>query len=54
VYETASQQAVETTKPRWDWLADRATRQELVSGPGGYPGVTDISDWDLTLDKKGV
>jgi hypothetical protein len=29
------------------------TGQELVSGPGGYSSVPDISDWDSTWDKKG-
>ena len=51
--ETAFQQAVETTKSRWDWLAERVTGEELVFGSGRYPGVPDISNWDLTLDKKG-
>jgi len=45
VDETAFQDALNTTKSRWDWLEEKITPEEIVShevavgSPAGYPGV---------------
>ncbi|RMZ86788.1 hypothetical protein DV736_g5986, partial [Chaetothyriales sp. CBS 134916] len=54
VLETPFQNAVGTSKSRWDWLAEKVTGQELAPPSGGYPGVPDIGSWNLVLDKNGL
>lgn len=51
---TPFQNAVSTTKSRWDWLSEKVFGNELVSGNGSYPGVPDISNFNLVLDKDGM
>lgn len=39
VEETAFQDAVGTTKPRWEWLEEKVPREQLGSQGAGYPGL---------------
>ncbi len=39
VTETAFQDAVGTSKPRWEWLEEKVPAEELRSKSSGYPGV---------------
>ena len=40
--ETAFQNAVGTSKARWDWLEEKITRKEAILVGPGYPGVPAI------------
>ncbi|KAL2812961.1 S-adenosyl-L-methionine-dependent methyltransferase [Aspergillus granulosus] len=42
VHETAWQNAIGTTKTRWDWLAERVTIDEVRPKGSAYPGLPDI------------
>lgn len=43
VNETAWQEAVGTSKPRWEWLEEKVAVKELRPEHASYPGVFDIS-----------
>ncbi|KAM5446124.1 hypothetical protein MaudCBS49596_006810 [Microsporum audouinii] len=42
VDKTAVQNAVGTTKTRWDWLEEKAPMDELRGKNGGYPGAPEL------------
>jgi len=41
VSETAFQEAVGTSKPRWEWLEEKVKVKELSSKHASYPGMPD-------------
>lgn len=52
--ETAFQDALGTTKTRWDWLAERVPDKRIMPAGPGYPGVPDISNRSQRPDKDGL
>ena len=53
VDETAWQDAVGTTKPRWDWLEEKHLHKDLTASSGaGYPGLASIEQEDFTGESK--
>ena len=48
VDETAWQDAVGTTKPRWDWLEEKHSPNDLTASSGaGYPGLPSLKREDI-------
>lgn len=56
VTETPFQMAVGTTKPRWDWLAERVSPDQVSpqDGRSGYPGIPSAANANLKSDKHGL
>lgn len=55
VTETAFQCAVGTTKPRWDWLAERIPPKQVSPETGvGYPGVPSAANVKVKPDNFGL
>ena len=55
VTETAFQNAVGTTKPRWDWLAEKIKPNQVSPERGvGYPGIPSAANVDLKPDDNGL
>ena len=53
VDETAWQDAVGTTKPRWDWLEEKRSPKDLIAATGaGYPGSISIKQENVTEDSN--
>ena len=48
VNETAWQDAIGTSKPRWDWLEEKHSLNDLiVSNGAGYPGLPGLEQRDV-------
>lgn len=43
-----------TTKPFFDWLSEKLPPSQVASDSPGYPGVPDLSNWDLEPDNEGL
>lgn len=43
-----------TNRPIFDWLAERLSLSQVVRDGPGYPGVPDLSNWDLEPDDQGL
>ena len=55
VTETAFQNAIGTTKTRWDWLAERVSPDQVSPKDSvGYPGIPSAANADLKPDKDGL
>lgn len=55
VTETAFQNAIGTTKPRWDWLAEKKSPDQVSPGSGvGYPGIPSAANANLKPDNNGL
>ncbi|KKA24443.1 O-methyltransferase [Rasamsonia emersonii CBS 393.64] len=54
VRETAFQRAVNTTKARWDWLAERVSPAQIQPQNTPYPGVPDVHNWNLVPGADGL
>ena len=54
VTETAFQCAVGTTKPRWDWLAEKISPEQISPETGvGYPGVPSAANVNVKPNDNG-
>jgi hypothetical protein len=42
VTKTAWQDAVQTTKSRWDWIEERVEQDKLLDSGGHYPGIPSV------------
>lgn len=54
VEETPFQNAVGTDKPLWEWMAEKLPPDQVVSDGPGYPGVPDLSKYDILPDHQGL
>lgn len=52
--ETPFCRAMGTNTPIFDWLAERLPLSQVVCDGPGYPGVPDLSNWDLEPDDQGL
>jgi hypothetical protein len=52
VAETAFQDAVGTTKPRWDWLEEKVPADQLATRGTGYPGMPSAEGVSSESDKE--
>jgi hypothetical protein len=53
VTETAWQEAHASSKPRWEWLAEKIDPSDIGNDGVGYPGVPDPSQFANTPDGDG-
>ncbi|KAI1760579.1 S-adenosyl-L-methionine-dependent methyltransferase [Hypoxylon sp. FL1150] len=54
VNETPFQAAAGTNKSLWDWMTERLPSDLVVSDGPGYPGVPDLSKYNVMFDHKGL
>lgn len=54
VDETPFQEAVGTTKPRWEWLEEKIPADQLALGGTGYPGIPDATEVINGAQKGGL
>jgi hypothetical protein len=54
VNETAFHNAMGTDKPLWEWMTEKHPPEKVVSDGPGYPGVPDLSIWNVATDEPGL